>query len=218
MTAGPATSSSVPRPADRERPGVQSVPVTLRAGTAALSWPLLPTHARDLRDNHATLSADSRCSRFLTGAAALTDRLLRVLVDDVDEVDHVARVLMAFSQPQPETARRGGPRRRLPELLHGRGGGGHLDGPVAGSGRGQRAAGRARRWAPGRGRRTAYSGHHRQHRFLARLARPGAVSTHPAGPEVLDVHVPLPPVPSNATGAPASSGRPAGPRSDDRHG
>jgi RimJ/RimL family protein N-acetyltransferase len=68
----------------------------LADGTPALIWSLLDSDAEMLRRGYAELSPASRRSRFLTELPELSDRLLRVLVDTVDGVDHVAVVLVAL--------------------------------------------------------------------------------------------------------------------------
>ncbi len=184
-----------------------AVPVTLRDGTPALIWPLLPTDARGLQENYARLSADSRYSRFLTGTPALTDKLLRVLIDDVDEVDHIARVLMTFPSQGPEQAAGVGRILRY-----------HDSSRTA-----DVAVTVADRWQ-GRGVATALLAELVGQRpdgvdelltqvaidntaSLAMLARLGAASTSLAGPGVVDVRVPLPPVLSHVGGLGASSRR-----------
>jgi RimJ/RimL family protein N-acetyltransferase len=69
---------------------------TLRDGTPALIWPLLPTDGRGLRLGFSRLSPDSRWHRFLGGVPDLDDTMLRRLVDGVDGVRHIALVLVAF--------------------------------------------------------------------------------------------------------------------------
>jgi RimJ/RimL family protein N-acetyltransferase len=68
----------------------------LADGTPALIWSLLDSDAEMLRRGYAQLSPASRRSRFLTELPELSDGLLRVLVDSVDGVDHVAVVLVAL--------------------------------------------------------------------------------------------------------------------------
>ncbi len=70
--------------------------VVLADGTPALIWPLLDTDAEALQHGYAELSPESRRFRFLTDLPELSDALLRVLVDAVDGVDHVAVVLTAY--------------------------------------------------------------------------------------------------------------------------
>ena len=78
--------------------------MTLRDGTPAMIWPLSPSDARGLQEGYRQLSAESRYSRFLSATRDLSDALLRVLVDDVDGVDHIALVLVAFPEAGPEQA------------------------------------------------------------------------------------------------------------------
>jgi GNAT superfamily N-acetyltransferase len=70
--------------------------LTLTDGTPAMIWPLLETDREGLRHAYAELSPASRRFRFLTELPELSDGLLRMLVDAVDGVDHVAVVLTAF--------------------------------------------------------------------------------------------------------------------------
>ncbi|MGR7027437.1 N-acetyltransferase family protein [Geodermatophilus sp. URMC 62] len=70
--------------------------VDLADGTPALVWPLLDTDGEALQRGYAELSSASRRSRFLTEPPELSDSLLRLLVDEVDGVDHVAVVLTAY--------------------------------------------------------------------------------------------------------------------------
>jgi RimJ/RimL family protein N-acetyltransferase len=70
--------------------------VVLDDGTPAMIWPLLDTDAEGLRNAYAELSPASRRFRFLTEVPELSDSLLRLLVDGVDGVHHVAVVLTAF--------------------------------------------------------------------------------------------------------------------------
>jgi GNAT superfamily N-acetyltransferase len=70
--------------------------VALADGTPAMIWPLLDTDGEALRQGYAELSPASRRFRFLTDLPELSDGLLRMLVDAVDGVDHVAVVLTAF--------------------------------------------------------------------------------------------------------------------------
>lgn len=70
--------------------------LALADGTPAMIWPLLDTDREALRLAYAELSPASRRFRFLTELPELSDGLLRLLVDGVDGVDHVAVVLTAF--------------------------------------------------------------------------------------------------------------------------
>ena len=81
---------SIARPApDQALPGEFS----LRDGTPALIWPLLPTDAEMLRAGFRGLSPESRQRRFLTAADELDDSMIRRLVDSVDGLHHIALVL-----------------------------------------------------------------------------------------------------------------------------
>jgi RimJ/RimL family protein N-acetyltransferase len=66
----------------------------LRDGTQALIWELLPSDREALRTGYEQLSEETRYHRFLTGVPHLTPTLLDHLVDDVDNVDHVALALV----------------------------------------------------------------------------------------------------------------------------
>ena len=76
--------------------------LTLRDGTPAVIWPLLPTDAKALREGYLELSTESRRNRFLAAVPTLSDSMLRLLIDEVDDVDHVALVLMAFPESGAE--------------------------------------------------------------------------------------------------------------------
>jgi RimJ/RimL family protein N-acetyltransferase len=75
---------------------------TLRDGTDALIWPLLPTDRDALSEHYEHLSAESRLHRFLGAVPHLTEELLDHLVDDVDGVDHIALVLFALPEEGDE--------------------------------------------------------------------------------------------------------------------
>ena len=66
----------------------------LRDGTQALIWELLPSDREALRTGYEQLSEETRYHRFLTGVPHLTPTLLDHLVDEVDNVDHVALALV----------------------------------------------------------------------------------------------------------------------------
>ena len=72
--------------------------VTLRDGTAAMTWSLLPEDRRELAEAYEKLDPESRYHRFLTAVPHLSGTLLHHLVDEVDGVDHVALVLFVFDQ------------------------------------------------------------------------------------------------------------------------
>ena len=82
--------------------GVPDAQLVLRDGTPALVWPLLPEDREALRLAYQQLSPESRYRRFLSDVGALSERLLSLLVDEVDGVDHVALVLIAFPSQGPE--------------------------------------------------------------------------------------------------------------------
>ena len=68
----------------------------LQDGTPALIWPLLPTDAETLRDVFRRLSPDSRQHRFLQALDQLDDPMIRLLVDSVDGVHHIALLLIVL--------------------------------------------------------------------------------------------------------------------------
>lgn len=72
--------------------------VTLRDGTRAITWALLPSDRDEVARGYEQLSPDSRFHRFLAAVPHLTDSLLTHLVDEVDGVDHVALVLFVFDE------------------------------------------------------------------------------------------------------------------------
>jgi RimJ/RimL family protein N-acetyltransferase len=67
--------------------------IVLRDGTPAVIWPLLPTDAETLRDVFRRLSPESRRHRFLQVLRQLDDPMIRLLVESVDGVHHVALLL-----------------------------------------------------------------------------------------------------------------------------
>ena len=72
--------------------------VVLRDGTHALVWPVLPTDREGLAEGYRRLDAESRYQRFLSSVPQLSQKMLDHLVDDVDGVDHVALVMIAFDE------------------------------------------------------------------------------------------------------------------------
>jgi acetyltransferase len=78
------------------------IELTLRDGTPAIMWPLLPTDGQALRFGYDHLSARSRRQRFLGPVDRLDDRMLRRLVDGVDGEHHIALVLVALPFDGPE--------------------------------------------------------------------------------------------------------------------
>jgi RimJ/RimL family protein N-acetyltransferase len=79
--------------------------VVLQDGTPALIWPLLPTDAETLRDVFRRLSPRSRYHRFLQVLDQLDDPMIRLLVDSVDGVHHIALLLIVLPpQGQEEPA------------------------------------------------------------------------------------------------------------------
>jgi RimJ/RimL family protein N-acetyltransferase len=59
-------------------------------------WPLLATDAEMLREGFRRLSQDSRQYRFLTAVTELDDSMIRLLVDSVDGVNHIALLLIVL--------------------------------------------------------------------------------------------------------------------------
>lgn len=76
--------------------------LTLRDGTPAMIWPLLPTDDKALQENYQRLSARSKYNRFLSSKPTLSPAMLRLLVDQVDAKNHIALVLVAFPDDAPE--------------------------------------------------------------------------------------------------------------------
>jgi RimJ/RimL family protein N-acetyltransferase len=163
--------------------------VTLPDGTAALIWPLLDTDRDLLRRGFADLSPESRRQRFLTSLPELSDAMLRLLVDDVDGVDHVALLLTVLPEGAP--ARPVGVARlvRYPgepsvadvavtvtDAWQGRGVGSALMSALL-----------ARRPADVTALRTTVAAHNRA--SLAMLSRNGRMTTHRDGPGVLTVQI-----------------------------
>ena len=68
----------------------------LQDGTPAMLWPLLPTDAETLRDVFRRLSPGSRYHRFLQVLDQLDDPMIRLLVDSVDGVHHIALLLIVL--------------------------------------------------------------------------------------------------------------------------
>ncbi len=75
---------------------------TLRDGTPAMIWPLLPTDAETLREGFRRLSEDSRRYRFLGMLDQLDDAMIRRLVGSVDGVHHLALVLVVLPPEDEE--------------------------------------------------------------------------------------------------------------------
>ena len=76
----------------RELPGELS----LRDGTPAMIWPLLPTDGQALREMFRRLSPESRQRRFLSALGDLDDAMIQRLVGQVDGVHHIALVLVVL--------------------------------------------------------------------------------------------------------------------------
>jgi RimJ/RimL family protein N-acetyltransferase len=77
--------------------------VVLDDGTRAIVWPVLPTDRAALAEGYRHLDVESRYRRFLTSAPRLSEAMLDHLVDEVDGVDHVALVLIAFDDEWEST-------------------------------------------------------------------------------------------------------------------
>jgi RimJ/RimL family protein N-acetyltransferase len=93
---------TAPGTATRVRTGPSPLSeVTLRDGTAALIWPLLDNDHDLLREGFIELSPASRQQRFLAYLPELSAGMLRLLVDDVDGVDHVALLLTVLPEDGP---------------------------------------------------------------------------------------------------------------------
>jgi len=71
--------------------------LTLRDGTAAMIWALSPDDAQALQEGYGHLTPESRYPN-------LSERVLHVLVDHVDGVNHVALVLVAFAEDGSDEA------------------------------------------------------------------------------------------------------------------
>lgn len=74
--------------------------VRLRDGSRAITWMLLPSDREGLREAYEHLSPVSKLHRFLAPVPHLTDSMLDRLVDEVDQVDHVALVLFVLDPDQ----------------------------------------------------------------------------------------------------------------------
>lgn len=74
--------------------------VRLRDGSPAITWALLPSDREGLREAYEHLSPVSKLYRFLAPVPHLTDAMLDRLVDEVDQVDHVALVLFVLDPDQ----------------------------------------------------------------------------------------------------------------------
>src|SRR3954471_15676404 len=67
-------------------------------------WSVSPSDARGLAENYAHLSDRTQYLRFLSPIPQLSPDLLRLLVDTVDCVDHVALILVVFPDDEAERA------------------------------------------------------------------------------------------------------------------
>jgi RimJ/RimL family protein N-acetyltransferase len=77
--------------------------LTLRDGTPAFVWPVLPTDREGLAVAYRHLDAESRYHRFLSSVPQLSEAMLDQLVDGVDGVDHVALVMVVFDDDWQST-------------------------------------------------------------------------------------------------------------------
>jgi RimJ/RimL family protein N-acetyltransferase len=86
-----------PDPGQALHPG-QALPgeLSLRDGTPAMIWPLLPTDGKALREMFRRLSPASRQRRFLSTLRDLDDAMIRRLVGGVDGEHHIALVLVVL--------------------------------------------------------------------------------------------------------------------------
>ena len=70
--------------------------LSLRDGTPAMIWPLLPIDGEALREMFRRLSPESRQRRFLSSLSDLDDAMIQRLVGKVDGVHHIALVLVVL--------------------------------------------------------------------------------------------------------------------------
>ena len=91
--AGHQSRETLARPASGQ---VLPGEFVLQDGTPAMIWPLLPTDAETLRDVFRRLSPGSRHHRFLQVLDQLDDPMIRLLVDSVDGVHHIALLLIVL--------------------------------------------------------------------------------------------------------------------------
>jgi RimJ/RimL family protein N-acetyltransferase len=90
--------------------------VILSDGTPGMIWPLLPEDREGLRVAYERLSDRSKYHRFLSDVDVLSEPLLRLLVDSVDGVEHVALLLVALPEDGPEETAGVGRILRHPDL------------------------------------------------------------------------------------------------------
>lgn len=86
----------------RGAPDPAAAHVVLRDGTPGMVWPLLPEDREGLRVAYERLSDRSKFHRFLSDVRTLSEPLLRLLVDSVDGVEHVALLLVALPEDGAE--------------------------------------------------------------------------------------------------------------------
>jgi RimJ/RimL family protein N-acetyltransferase len=72
--------------------------LALRDGTRAIAWSLLPSDREAVREAYEHLSPETQLHRFLAPVPHLTEAMLDHLVDEVDGVDHVARVMFVLEE------------------------------------------------------------------------------------------------------------------------
>lgn len=71
---------------------------TLRDGTPAMIWALLPEDREELARRYDALRPESKFDRFLASVPHLSETMLRHLVDEADGIDHVALVIFVFDE------------------------------------------------------------------------------------------------------------------------
>jgi RimJ/RimL family protein N-acetyltransferase len=190
-------------------------PVRLRDGTLAVIVPLLPANREALEQEYERLSPETRFGRFLTAMPRLSEQMLEHLVDEVDQRDHVALILLVIAEDGTEVPA------GLARIIR------YHDDPTAADlavtvvdewqGRGVATALlealMPRR--PAGVRRIVTEVSATNAASQAMLRRLGEVEVRPDGPGVLDVVVELPDdagePPDLTAGSPGSSRRPARP-------
>jgi RimJ/RimL family protein N-acetyltransferase len=83
--------------------GDHGEPFRLLDGTPARLRPVVGTDRQVLQDLYETLSQLSRHGRFLAAPSRLTEKTLDHLVDTVDQIDHIAVLLLAPADHADET-------------------------------------------------------------------------------------------------------------------
>lgn len=72
--------------------------VELRDGTRALTWALLPSDRAAIAEAWDRLDPETQFQRFLAATPHLSEAMLDHLVDEVDGVNHIARVLFVLDE------------------------------------------------------------------------------------------------------------------------